>query len=335
MTLGQRAILLLVLALSTSGWAAPSDPPQVVLKLDPCVPVARDEVRRWLALELGEQVITSGEGSPSSSQVQVSCEDSGRLALRIDDPLTGKAIWRSIDLSSQLSSQDVPLRARFLAVAISELLYASFAELLLDQRTENAKPQPPQPATLVKEWSGRVEDKLKQPLPPLGVELGAIGSILVQRDAPALLSGGGLRLLGDAPYHLGWDVDLQYLFARTDGALGSVRSDRIGGRLAIHGQVRVPRLYIRGGVGLRLGVIRHVGEPLESLGATASVQWGPWVTPVLLGSISVAISRLRLDLVLEGGYVAVPVLARTAGHLTSSVSGPQLLISLGVGSFIR
>ena len=82
-------------------------------------------------------------------------------------------------------------------------------------------------------------------------------------------------------------------------------------------------------------MIRHAGEPLESLGATASVQWGPWLTPVLLGSISVAISRLRLDLVLEGGYVAVPVLARTAGLLTSSVSGPQLLISLGVGSFIR
>ena len=54
MTLSQRAILLLVLALSTSSWAAPSDPPQVVLKLDPCVPVARDEVGRWLALELGE-----------------------------------------------------------------------------------------------------------------------------------------------------------------------------------------------------------------------------------------------------------------------------------------
>ena len=59
MTLSQRAILLLVLALSTSSWAAPSDPPQVVLKLDPCVPVARDEVGRWLALELGEQVILS------------------------------------------------------------------------------------------------------------------------------------------------------------------------------------------------------------------------------------------------------------------------------------
>lgn len=331
MTLGRLAVVILTILLSSVGWAAAASPPQVALQIDDCAAVSRDEVQRRLALELGEQVMSSGEASPSSSRASVSCDESGRLNLRIDDPLTGKAIWRSIDLSNQ----NEVVRARLLAVAISELLFASFAELLLEQHTDPSLPKPPPPTTVVQAWSGRVEEKLKQPLPPLGIELGVLGSILVQRDTPSLLAGGGLRLLGDTHYHLGWDVDLQYLFARTDGPLGSVRSDRIGGRLALHGQVRLPKLVIRGGGGLRLGMVRHSGEPSDPSSITGSVQWGPWVTPVLVGSLSVAIARLRLDLVLEGGYVVVPVRSRSAGQEISSLSGPQLLIGLGIGSFLR
>lgn len=338
MTCGQLALVLGILSLSSVGAAAALDPaapsspsPQVSLQIDPCVEVSRDEVRRWLTLELGEPVIQSSESSPTSSQASVFCDDSGRLNLRIDDPLTRKSTWRSIDLSSQ----DEAVRARLLAVAIAELLYASFAELLLEQRPDPSKPKPDGPTKVVQQWSGRVEEKLRQPQPPLGVSLSVVGSILVQRDAPSLLAGGGLRLLGDSQYHLGWDVDVQYLFARSDGPLGSVRSDLIGGRVAVHGQVRLPRLYLRGGAGLRLGLVHHVGEPLSPTTSIGSVQFGPWLTPVLVGSISVAIARLRLDVVLEGGYVVIPVLARSATDIASSLSGPQLLIGLGVGSFVR
>ena len=331
MTLGRWAAGIVLCLWTQLGFAAGSSSPQVALQIDDCAAVAQEDVRRWLQLELGEQVLTLADASSSSSVARVTCEEPGRLSLRIDDPLTGKSIWRSIDLSSQAES----VRARLLAVAIAELLYASFAELLLDQRAEVATPKPTQPVAVVKAWSGLLEDKLKQPLPLLGVELGVVASIAVQQDAPTLLAGGGLRLLADTQYHLGWDVDLQYLFARTEGSLGSVRSDRIGGRLAVHGQVRLPKLVIRGGGGLRLGLVRHVGEPLDPAATLGSVQWGPWVEPVLVGSLSVAIARLRLDLALEGGYVAVPVRSRASGLETTSLSGPQLLISLGVGSFLR
>lgn len=331
MTLGRIGAGIAICLWTQLGWAAGSSSPQVALQIDDCAAVSPADVRRWLQLELGEQVLTLPDASSSTSVARVGCEEPGRLSVRIDDPLTGKSIWRSIDLSSQVES----VRARLLAVAIVELLYASFAELLLDQRTEIATPKPAQPVAVVQAVSGLLEDKLKQPLPPLGVELGVVASIAVQQDAPTLLAGGGLRLLADTHYHLGWDVDLQYLFARTEGSLGSVRSDRIGGRLAIHGQVRLSKLVIRGGGGLRLGLVRHVGEPSDALTTVGSVQWGPWVAPVLVGSLSVAIARLRLDLALEGGYVVVPVRGHAAGLETTSLSGPQLLISLGIGSFLR
>jgi hypothetical protein len=314
--------------------AGSNDVPQVALDIDPCVAVSQAEVQRRLALEIGERVISLGEASPTSSHAAATCDESGRITLRIDDPLTRKSIWRSIDLTSQEPS----VRARLLAVAIAELLYASFAELLLEKRTEPDKPkpaQPPMPVAVVQTWSGRVEDKLKQPLPPLGVELGAVGSILFSRKSPSLLAGGGLRLIGDTSYHLGWDVDVQYLGATTENPLGDVRSDLFGARFAVHGQVRVPRVYIRGGGGLRLGLIRNAGTPSATSDTGFGVQWGPWLTPTLVGSISVAIGRLRLDLSLEGGYVLVPVRARAAGQIVAEHEGPQLLVSLGVGSFLR
>lgn len=314
--------------------AVSTEAPQVALDIDPCVAVSADAVQRRLALELGERVLGLGEASPTSSHASATCDESGRITLRIDDPLTRKSIWRSIDLLSQEPS----VRARLLAVAIAELLYASFAELLLEKHPEPEPPKPPQPpmpVAVVQTWSGRVEDKLKQPLPPLGVALGAIGSILVQRNAPSLLAGGGLRLLGDTSYHLGWDVDLQYLGATTNDPLGEVRSDLIGARFAVHGQVRVPHVIVRGGGGLRLGLIRNTATPANPDETTASVQLSPWLTPILVGSISVAIGRLRLDLSLEGGYVLIPVRARAAGQIVSALEGPQLLVSLGIGSFLR
>lgn len=337
MSFGRWAPLFLLFSLVASPVHADSpasEAPQVALDIDPCVAVSHAEVQRRLALELGERVLSQGEASATSSQASVTCDDGGRITLRIDDPVTGKSIWRSID---QLG-QDPSVRARLLAVAIAELLYASFAELLLEKRVEPDKPKPQQPGlpvTVVQTWSGHVEDKLKQPLPPLGVELGAVASILVQRGAPSLLAGGGLRLLGDVSYHLGWDVDVQYLGTATDHPLGQVRSDLVGARLAIHGQVRVPRIYIRGGGGLRLGLVRNEGTPSDPSQTSFGLQWGPWVTPVLIGSISVAIGRLRLDLALEGGYVLIPVRARANGLVVSAHEGPQLMVSLGVGSFLR
>ena len=98
-----------------------------------------------------------------------------------------------------MSTAESPLTVPLLAVAISELLFASFAELLLEQHTDPSQPKPPPPTTVVQAWSGRVEEKLKQPVPPLGIELGVLGSILVQRDTPSLLAGGGLRVARPRP----------------------------------------------------------------------------------------------------------------------------------------
>lgn len=409
---------------------------EVALEIDPCVGVSQPAVSRRLELELGEHVSSGAATSPETSRATVTCQKDGQISLRIDDPLTKKWIFRSVDLKSQ----NVAVRERVLAVALAELFYASFAELLLEKQSGPPKQWPQGAAT----WTGHVENKLKRPRlsvrpcvrsdskPPaksaaresgdplpqvaaaektepfspegscenasvptatasepsheetvderavpsseplvqpktvdearldprpqrplrensnnrgssaygsrdgLVLSIAATAGLLVQRDAPSLLAGAGLRFIGDTARHVGWEVDLQYLGSSVNVPLGSIRSNLFGTRLAVHGHVKLMHLQLRGGGGLRLGFVHHEGQPIPGGQVAGLGQWGPWLSPLLLGSVSALLGRrLRLDVVIEGSYVIIPVSARSDGQFGAAHKGPQLLVSVGFGSQLR
>jgi len=315
----------------------------VALDIAPCADVSRTEVERRLALELGARVLGENETSKESCRARVSCEENGHVLLRIDDPLTQKSLSRSLDLKNQ----NPAVRARVLAVAITELLHASFTELLLDKRadkaprnqtepsTQTATPKqtvslPPPPATPL-----RTATHKDPPTPPWDLSLGVLGSVLLQRDEPWLFLGGGVGFVADHAHHVGLGLEAQTLVSQVVLAQGNVRSDLVGARISLHGHARASGFVLRGGGGLRLGVVRHAGQPISDEKASSLALWGPWLSPGLYASATAEIGRLRMDFSIEGSYALIPVLGRVDGEVRAQLTGPQLLLSVGLGTKLR
>ena len=73
------------------------------------------------------------ESAPSHGTGWSAC---GMVEVQVDDAVTGKSLWRSIELQKA----DPGVRARLLSLALSELIFASWAELLVTP--EPAVPRP-------------------------------------------------------------------------------------------------------------------------------------------------------------------------------------------------
>jgi hypothetical protein len=124
-----RRAVLCVAALA-SAWAsaraayadAPPRPP-VSLAVDPCIATDAAEVRRIAAVELDARL--AAETEPDATKVIASCEGA-LVRVEVTDPLSGKAVSRLINLASAVSAA----RARLLAIAIAELVSASWTELV-------------------------------------------------------------------------------------------------------------------------------------------------------------------------------------------------------------
>src|SRR5439155_8563961 len=70
----------------------------VALEIDPCVRVDRAQVRRVVTVELGDAPTDASAAGVDRTRVAVSCI--GELVeLRVDDPITGKSLERTIDLA--------------------------------------------------------------------------------------------------------------------------------------------------------------------------------------------------------------------------------------------
>ena len=110
-----------------SSVASAGEHPTVQLEIDPCIVAPADEIRRVVAVELGALVDDGNDTNADRTHVTVACQD-GAVALRVDDPITGKSLARTIELASTLPVA----RGRLVALAIVELVSASWTELELN-----------------------------------------------------------------------------------------------------------------------------------------------------------------------------------------------------------
>lgn len=326
--------------------------PQVVLSIDDCVAVEQAQVRHLLSLELGAP-LEEGATAPGATRAAVTCRPPAPpepaaaepppappdpaaaradvVELRVDDAVTGKSLWRSIELQKA----DPGVRARLLSLALSELIFASWAELLVTPEPAVPPAQPGASAAARQATSVQIERKLSRPLPLLGVQLSVLGAAFVLGNEPAGLFGGGARLTGDHRYHLGWDFDVLFHYGTTATALGTVTRDLLSARAALLFHHRVPYLTLRGGLGGRLGATRLSGEPANPTTTLGSVAWGAWGGPLLTLGLSAVAARLRLDLSVEAGYVVSPVAARVGGLRAAAVEGTWFGVQLGIGGLLH
>jgi hypothetical protein len=124
----------LVLAPRTALGAAPP----VHLEVEGCPTLDARSVQRIFSADLGTSITT--EAGPDVTEVTITCE-SGRVILRVRDPISRKTLKRSFDPKSFGTQAE----SRIVAIAASELVLASWAELASNP-TPQVPPEGPAPS---------------------------------------------------------------------------------------------------------------------------------------------------------------------------------------------
>jgi hypothetical protein len=303
-----------VVGLLASARPAFAEPPPVSLALEQCPHLSSSELERIFSAELGSP--TAIPGDPGITEVTIVCEGV-RVVIRVKDPLSRKTVQRSFDTTAF----DEKATPRLIALAASELVLASWAELYSNPTPTvepEGKPPSPTEANAIRQalrersfFAGEPEDPQQRPDPEEAenrvlriVALGSVRTFPGEETTPSgddgTLWGGGMRL-GEERFKLvAWSLDT--LIERgtviahggEELTVSEITSWTIGGSLLAYysfKEVFTARL----GVGLRAGLI-----------AQDSPTVAPWGWPLGVTSLTLRAKSLVMEFSGEGGYVAFP-----------------------------
>jgi len=305
-------------------------PPEIELHADACAELPADDLTRLVHIELRADVTTAAEHPEAAPRVDVTCE--GQAAtIAVRDPLTRKSLARAVALDAYAGGA----RARLVALAIAELVEASWAELETNPTPAAPPAGPPPPPAAVEAARDVLRADRREPpslrwprRPPLYHVAPFFGVRWFPGSSDPLL-GAGARFGVDEDRLVSWEVDAMIESADVDHALGrvSVLASSLGG--SVEGSRRFHGAYLRSGIGLRGGVARLTGEP-SARGVTGATVTGPWIAPTLASHGTVPFTRrLALDVGTEIGYVVVPVRGLADGARTAGVQGFFMALQLG------
>ncbi len=302
-----RMAALLALVLCAPGAAADElTPPPVYLQLEPCVPVQPTAVRQALAVEFGALYTQTDELSATATRVTVGCADA-QLWLRLEDPRTGRAFLRRLDLWTV----DPSIRARLLGLSIAELVNMSWTEFLADAKAgepawdAGALGEPLSSALIP---ARRLSAHLfPMPLGDAGrLRLTGVTAMTAFFSGSGLLWGGGLHLGFSQSRRLGWAADLIAQHSDVETSLGQVSITAASASAALLHEWRWPRLALHLGGGFRGGVVHLVGRPQQPERVLGSALTGAWGGPLLTTSVSVRLPRrLVVEAGIEGGVEVI------------------------------
>jgi hypothetical protein len=287
--------------------ALAKEAPPVSLALEECPHLSTPEIERIFAAELGAASTTTA--NPGVTEVTIVCSGV-HVLVRVKDPLSRKTVQRSFDTSTF----DPRATPRLVALAASELVLASWAELYSNP-TPAVEPEGPVPSanatmaalSALRERTllgGEVEPRPRpDPDEPDDrvLRLVALGSVRAFPGDSGALYGGGARL-GEERFRLvAWALDTIIergeVISRVGGQRieSTVTSATFGGSLlAYYSFQRV--FTLRLGVGLRAGVV-VANKPSVA----------PWGWPLGVTIWSLRAGAFVLDVSGEAGYVAFPI----------------------------
>ena len=343
---GVVAILGAVL-LGAVGAAAQEVPARVRVEPLRCeaLPFAREAWETLLRTELesdGVAEVRFAEGGGEALaviRVELSrcAADATELAVVIDDALTRKSVRRAVDLA------DVPAsgRPRALALAVAELLRASWAELALP-----TAPPPPTPApevvrravvvrladALTREGAVRPPPAPRAVASPRRWSLGAAFAVLNFPAANAALLGGRVRATV-IPSHA-WPLRLSADVGASAGTafdpLGEIDLGLFSGALAVTVRGGGDRVALELGPRVELGYAWVQGRP-----ATASVRAGSGEAVVFFASVLASVQvrlggRWWTTLDALAGTSLRPVTIASGAARAAGFTGPTLSLALGL-----
>lgn len=324
--------------------AAAAEPVDLAIGLgiESCPDVSQKEVARALAAELGVKV--AAEAAEPITLVSARCEGT-RMVLDVTDPVSRKTLRRRFDLGS------APARSRLVAIAASELVLASWAELEINPtlrvepegepaspgtkeaarrrlpgRVAPATPAPPRapPKAPPKPEPPKAEIRGVSVLEPGSLRLVGLASVRGFVAHPGALWGGGIRVGQQPLTRLSWAVDTLYESGDIEVSDGRLKTDTwtMGGQLFYTGGTE--QAQGRVGAGVRAGMVatRPSGE-VPSGRAVA-----PWGWPFAAVSATLRKGAFAFDVSAEGGYGALPV---GGGSTGITLTGVWLSAQLGLG----
>ena len=284
-----------------------AETPPVNVTLEACPHLDPTEVERIFSAELGSA--TPGVSDPTVTEVTITCEGA-RVIIRVKDPLSRKIVQRSFDTSTF----DPKATPRLIALAASELVLASWAELYSNPQPtvepEGPKPTPDE-ATAVRKALRELTYLREDPEAPTAepdpndaeervLRVLGLASVRTFPKDKSFLAGGGLRL-GEERFRLvGWSLDTLLetgkLVARSGERTteSKATSFTIGGALLAYYSYK-QIVTVRLGVGLRAGAV-----------FTDKPRVAPWGWPLGVSVITLRAKSFVMDFSGEGGYVAFP-----------------------------
>jgi len=321
-----RVALVAVASLSTLafGAAAPAavvehnvNRSRVVLDSSACPAVPQGELRRLVALDLGNLLAPAPAAGPdvelpapsparNGVTLDIACAG-GQATLRAHTAGGTQALQRTIDLG------DFPEGAapRGLALAGIELLATLDASVR--DRVGESRPPPAAPA------------------PGAALSMALVGVRRQFLGATGLGAWGGrLDVLRDRR-RLRLHADFEAAATgRTTTSLGHARA-LLGSLGAFAGARFAPSAPFAWSfaAGMRFGVARLDGVPDVLNDAVGSAAWRPWGGPALSARASVGGPRLAAVVSLEVGYTALGAEALAASTTVLALRGPWLTIAAG------
>lgn len=263
---------------------------------------------------------SSGERPPSAVVTLTGQAGSDvNLSVEVSDTVTHKRVGRDVDLGSVPSDG----RAFALALAIDELVWATWAELALDPERERHQEAPPEVVEAVERELPRAEPA---PSPRLGARAAGehFTAELTQLGADALFLAPlspRFALEFAAGVRLGSAVQAPH---------GELRSRALGVASALRYELWASEaLALDFGLGLRALLVQFRGTPEAGAGARDFTDLA--VDARGLGYVRLPLFEpLSLELGAGVGTALRTVVPTDAGEAVGGVRGLQLLASLGV-----
>jgi len=310
-------VALVIVAARASGQMR-EDKPRVSIVVVGCDAALAREAQRIAAIELRAALVDATPDA-ATTRITATCADSS-ANLRVVDPTTGKSLERAVALSQAAPSA----RARLLALAIAELVAASWSEL------EN-NPEPKAPAAA--------------PLAPVAAREAARGAIAARRLELAALADAHLLASRDVLFGGGARSEIwlsRTFFLRFDALAHYAQLSRPTGTIA----VTMPSLSsalaaclcaasLRPSVslGARVGYVWMSG--VAANGATTGTrQQGAWFGPELAVELS-AWPRARIHPLLSLAVGAHVVGVRGAVDSGRDVRATALWSGLSLGAAVQ
>jgi hypothetical protein len=306
--------------------ARPTEPTlNVELTIRGCTDELATEVRRMIALDLGESSIAAGSEAPRSGerdQLEITC-NARAVQVRAES-----APRPPVDNELDLDAFPKDAVARAMALAAIEALSAASPIFLEHVQAERARRAAPRSAPSSEQRAPQEDHPKTQP-PPRRVWLGVAPAARRFGARPQLLALGGQVDLTLRPSEaLSVGIDIEIALAHRRSALGELDARLLSSSLWAGPSLRRDDFSVALVAGARAGVASLSGVA-TSTNVRAHTASKPWAGPLLAIRMDQAWGAFAAGLSLEAGLTLVGAEGLVDQQTQLSIGGAWLSAALG------